>query len=57
MGNHWHVLVRPEALGNAFNTHRKPQVETLDKSFEKPLRQHIAEYRTEVSVWLLFVIH
>ena len=49
IGNHWHVLVR-----GTFEPSRSSltpmQAETLDKKFEKPLRQHLDTYRAIVTV-------
>ena len=60
MANHWHVLVRacvpnpnPPSLSHqpaSTLTPPPPQSETLDKQFEKPLRQHLDAYRTIVHV-------
>jgi len=55
MANHWHVLVRkiPFHTRTLLQEARLPdrfQSETLDKQFEKPLRQHLDTYRVIVNV-------
>ena len=60
IGNHWHVLVSyPTPLDTHFPVAlaltlmmgaSHIQSETLDKNFEKPLRQHLDTYRTIVNV-------
>jgi len=55
MANHWHVLVRetPFHTWTLSQGARLPdlfQSETLDKQFEKPLRQHLDTYRVIVNV-------
>ncbi len=57
MANLWHVLVctNPNPPSPLRHTHAHhdfifSQSETLDKQFEKPLRQHLDSYRTIVHV-------
>ena len=49
IGNHWHVLVRG-TFGLSRSSLTPVQAETLDKKFEKPLRQHLDTYRAVVTV-------
>lgn len=51
IGNHWHVLVgKPHPFREARLIHPPFKAETLDKNFEKPLRQHLETYKTIVTV-------
>ena len=54
MANHWHVLVSTyESIPERPLTHLVLQSETLEKQFEKPLRQNLDTYRTIVHVSFL----
>jgi hypothetical protein len=52
MANHWHVLVNNPSPRRPSRHPLIPfvQSETLDKQFEKPLRQHLDTYRAIVHV-------
>ncbi|KAF5387960.1 hypothetical protein D9615_000191 [Tricholomella constricta] len=48
IGNHWHVLVRHPSSEYLANLEALLQAETIEKKFERPLRQHLDTYRTIV---------
>jgi hypothetical protein len=50
VGNLYHVLVRSTFLSQLHFASWRLQADTLDKNFEKPLRQHLEAYRATVQV-------
>ena len=51
MGNHWHVLVGLIPTGLfSYSSLQWTQSDSIDKKFERPLRQHLDSYRSTVSV-------